>query len=77
MVFVDVDVDVIGRTLIVWFGSVGVRRRTRVVALISRMWVMVTGSIWCWRGSDAVRSSCGTELWTTVAIVRLMVGLAR
>ena len=34
-----------GRTLMVWFGSVGERRRTRVVALMSRMWVMVTGSI--------------------------------
>lgn len=40
----DVDVDD-QRTLMVWFGSVGERRRTRVVALMSRMWVMVTGSI--------------------------------
>jgi len=65
------------RTLMVWFEFVGERRRTRVVAFISRMWVMVTGSIWCWRGSDAVRSSWGTELWTIVAIVRLMLVLAR
>ena len=42
----DVDVDVNDqRTLMVWFGSVGERRRTRVVALISRMCVMVTGSM--------------------------------
>jgi hypothetical protein len=57
----------------VWVGSKGERRRTRVVGFIWRMWVIVTGSMRFWRGSEAVRSSWGTEPWITVAIFRLMV----
>ena len=41
-----------------------------MVGFIWRMCVIVTGSMRFCRGSVAVRSSCGTESWTTVAMVR-------